>query len=156
MRPLIPEEIARARKVASRFWWRLSALVLPQFLFLFLLVYFVEDEPLGHFLTALFGLLLLVTVPSVLTLGWGIRKWRQEFMADLADGVVDQKTGKIFDRFKLTQLFGPSKHVIWIEGVDLPVDICVDRSQLASFRIGDMVCVDFLPRSGIVLGIQKI
>ena len=152
MRPLTPEEITRLQAMANqhrRHGW------------------------IGVFLVGSIAAL-VVTVPLVLEFGWnsvillvGVfafayrssyfwvsyleRKRRLE--AALAAGVAEQKTGKVYDRFRTPIPFVRKRYTIFAEeGIALDVD----RSGFEAIQMGDTISVDRLPQTGQILAYRKV
>ncbi len=151
MRPLTPEEIARARKLSTRQWRKVWLFQVPRAV-LYAFVF-----------AAGFSVLSAWRIIILLVVGWFFasgplmirsahRKWRRDLEADLTAGMVEQKTGHVYDRFYWPAFFTSKKYIVWAEGIELKVD----RSEYRAIQLGDTLQVDYLPRTHLVIAAQKV
>lgn len=151
MRPLTADEVNRIRETSVRRWrpvWRLQ--VFRALLYGFILVAAFPAKVDWFLLAWLFLAWIFVTGPMVVWRGY--RDWNRQLEADLAEGKAEQKTAKVYDRFRRLVLFTPKKYVIWADGVEFEAD----RPQFDSVVPGDTVLVDYLPRTQLIIDLRKV
>ena len=154
MRPLTAEEIQQAHIRAVRLWrgvwFRLFGLLaIPTFL----IVLSLESYP--DVAWPFLALLIVAALPSLLAVAWGHRRWRRELEADIKQGVVAEKTGRVYDRFRLWSVLGPPTYIVWAHSPNDGIDLHLGRSEFHSIKVGDTISVEYLPRSGLFLQVKN-
>ncbi len=151
MRPLTPEEIARARKLSTRQWRDLwFALFAFHALALLSIWGFHSIGVSWWVLVPVVLLAVLIFVGVLLRMS---REWQREFQADIARGELDQRIVKIYDRWGARMFFfRMNTYTVMTDSLEL----LLDRSLLQDVRPGDTLQVDYLPRTHLVISAQKV
>lgn len=159
MRPLTETEIRRVPQAAKREWRPVAVLSLQGFglvlVALFAAVFLFLKPSIMVVVLALFILLpmLSMKVFTFVQIVKAYRSWRRELQADLAAGVAEEKLAKVYDRFRAWSV--PTTFVLWAECGAEGLQLNASREVYEAIQPGDSIKVTFLPRSQLVVGIQK-
>jgi hypothetical protein len=152
MRPLTNEEKTRAKKTGLGQWrkvWILTALR-TGLTILFVILGTLTFLSFWVFLLAAYLVMSLVWRWMMLQREYA--KWKRQLDADLEGGLVEQKPGKLLDRFWYPDIFTRRRYLVWVDGFEFKVDKALGKNLEA----GDAVSVDYLPMTRIVLATEKI
>jgi len=112
-------------------------------------------ESIPHLWVNLFITGFVVFKLSVIAMAWRPhQRWRADVAAELAAAQAEVMTARIYDRHRSWTI--PVAHRLWAEAGGKGVDLFVKRGVWESVRPGDTVEVAFLPKSRLVVSLNKI